>query len=71
MFRWMANLVELRVVDAVAAANFISKMLEESSGNSNIELSLVLHCAMVFLTTENVCSRLEQEAKGAFETILG
>ena len=71
VFRFLSYLVDLRVICAKEACQFILNILDEyQKAAENFQGDLVLHCVLVFLTTENTCQRLQKETSIDFGTIL-
>jgi len=65
LFRWFGFLIELRVIGALPACQFLIHLID----NDKHAQELVLHSVLTSLSTENVSLRLESEASGSFNVL--
>ena len=72
VFRFLGSLVDLRVVSANCASQFILKILDEGlKAGESFQRDLVLQCVLTFLTTECASERLQNESGADFGKIVG
>lgn len=71
MFRFLGSLVDLRVVCAKVACQFILNILDEGQrAGEAFQRDLLLHCVLAFLTTEGASERLQKEASIDFGSVV-
>ena len=73
IFRWLANLVDVRVIDSKSVCQFLLGFLDEvqrAKENRHFSKDLAVHCVLTFLTTEGASARLQKESAIDFGSIL-